>query len=78
MLLFGVSALAAVVCLLRRGLRDTLALTLVAWLAGTLLGALLAGYGYAHYYAPAVVPAAALLVLAVPARRCARRWPRSR
>jgi len=68
-LLFGVSALAALVCLVRRGLRDTLALTLVAWLAGTLLGALLAGYGYAHYYAPAVVPAAALLVLAVPARR---------
>jgi hypothetical protein len=66
LLLVGVAGVAAVVALGTR--RDTLALTLAAWLAGAAAGALLAGYGYAHYFAPVTVPAAALLVTAVPAR----------
>jgi dolichyl-phosphate-mannose-protein mannosyltransferase len=71
LLLIGVSGVAALVSLKTRGWRDTLALTLAAWLAGAVLGALLAGYGYAHYFAPLTVPAAALLVVAVPLT-----WPR--
>jgi 4-amino-4-deoxy-L-arabinose transferase-like glycosyltransferase len=67
LLLIGVSGLASVVWLRTRGVRDTLALTLVAWLAGAALGALLGGYSYAHYFAPVAVPAAALLVAPLPA-----------
>jgi 4-amino-4-deoxy-L-arabinose transferase-like glycosyltransferase len=67
LLLIAVSALAGAIALKVRGWRDPLALTLCLWLAGAVLGALLGGYGYAHYYAPLVPPAAALLV--VPAVR---------
>ncbi len=67
LLLIAVAALAGAIALRVRGWRDPLALTLCLWLAGAVLGALLGGYGYAHYYAPLVPPAAALLV--VPAVR---------
>ena len=65
LLLIAVSAVAAVVCLRRR---DPLALTLTVWLAGAVLGALAGGYAYAHYFVPIIVPAAALIALALPDR----------
>jgi 4-amino-4-deoxy-L-arabinose transferase-like glycosyltransferase len=67
LLLIGLSAVASLVWLRVRGWRDALAWTLVAWLAGAVVGALLGGYGYAHYFAPMTVPAAALLVIPVRA-----------
>jgi len=65
LLLIAVSAVAAVICLRRR---DPLALTLTVWLAGAVLGALAGGYAYAHYFVPVIVPAAALIALALPDR----------
>lgn len=64
-LVIAVAAVAAV-CLLAAG-RDLVTLTLALWLAGAVLAGLLGGYGYAHYFFPVVLPAAALL--AAP-------WPR--
>jgi hypothetical protein len=46
--------------------------TLTVWLAGAAAGAVLGGFGYAHYYAPVVLPAAALLTVAVAAARPGR------
>ncbi len=65
MLLIAVSAVAAVISLRRR---DRLAVTLTVWLAGAVLGALAGGYAYAHYFVPIIVPAAALIALALPDR----------
>jgi Dolichyl-phosphate-mannose-protein mannosyltransferase len=65
LLVIGLSAVASLVWLRVRGRRDPLAVTLVTWGAGGVAAALLGGYGYAHYYAPMMVPAAALLVMPV-------------
>ena len=65
LLLIAVSAVAALICLRRR---EPLALTLTVWLAGAVLGALAGGYAYAHYFVPIIVPAAALIALALPDR----------
>jgi Dolichyl-phosphate-mannose-protein mannosyltransferase len=43
--------------------RDVLTWTLLAWLLGAWLGAQASSRGYAHYYAPVVAPAIALLAL---------------
>jgi hypothetical protein len=66
LLLIAVSVGAAVVVL--RARRDTLTITLAVWLAGAVLGALAGGFAYAHYFVPIIVPAAALLALALPDR----------
>jgi hypothetical protein len=65
LLVIALAAVASVVWLRVRGRRDPLAVTLVTWFAGGVAAALAGGYGFAHYYAPMMVPAAALLVVPV-------------
>ncbi len=66
MLLIAVSAVTAAVLWVKRG--DTLTSTLGLWLLGAVLGALAGGYAYAHYFVPIIVPAAAVIALALPDR----------
>jgi hypothetical protein len=61
-----VMAAVAAVALLAQRRRDPLALTLALWLAGAVLAGLVGGYGYAHYFFPVVLPAAALLAAPWP------------
>ncbi|MEO8689642.1 MAG: glycosyltransferase family 39 protein [Solirubrobacteraceae bacterium] len=62
-LLFGAALCWGVVRLSSVSGRDVLTWTLLAWLLGAWLGAQASSRGYAHYYAPVVAPAVALLVL---------------
>jgi MFS family permease len=66
-LVVALAAVAAAALLARR--RDPLTLTLALWLAGAILAGLAGGYGYAHYFFPVVLPAAALLAAPWPPAR---------
>ena len=66
LLLIAVATVAAAALWVQRG--DTLTSTLALWLTGAVLGALAGGYAYAHYFVPIIVPAAALIALALPDR----------
>jgi 4-amino-4-deoxy-L-arabinose transferase-like glycosyltransferase len=65
-LVVAMAVVAAVARLAGERRRDPLTLTLALWLAGAILAGLAGGYGYAHYFFPVVLPAAALLAAPWP------------
>src|SRR5207249_4389729 len=65
-LVVAMAAVAALTLLAGGRRRDPLILALALWLAGAILAGLAGGYGYAHYFFPVVLPAAALLAAPWP------------